>query len=257
MKALGIIGGTGLNELPGLERVAEHEPETPWGAPSASIQEGRYEGQQLFFLPRHGRPHRIPPHLINYRANLWALRSVGVKEIIAINAVGGIQPVMHPGDLVIPDQLIDYTWGREHTYSDGSARGDIELQHVDFTHPYDRALSAELLAAIEELDREVRHFSTGTYAATQGPRLESAAEIRRLRQDGCDIVGMTAMPEAALAAELDLSYASICMVVNPAAGLSDKPLTMADMEAVLQRDAAAIAGILAQLFQRRAQTRKA
>ena len=168
-----------------------------------------------------------------------------------MNAVGGIQRVMKPGDLVIPDQIIDYTWGRDHSYSDGA--GD-PLLHVDFTHPYSRELSAQLLSAIEELDREVPHYATGTYAATQGPRLESAAEIRRLLRDGCDVVGMTGMPEAGLTRELELAYACICIVVNPAAGLSDVPITMADIEQVLQRNATVIGEILALLLQKRART---
>lgn len=254
MSATGIIGGTGLNNLQGLEVVAKHSPQTPWGAPSHSVLEGQYHGQRLFFLARHGVPHTIAPHRINYRANIWTLRELGVSEILAVNAVGGILPVMRPGDLVIPDQIIDYTWGREHSYSDGEG---APLQHVDFSHPYDPGLCAELLDAIESLDRHIPHYSTGTYGATQGPRLETAAEIQRLHRDGCAIVGMTGMPEAALAAELGLAYASICMVVNPAAGLSDQPITMAEIERVLQRNATLIGEILALLLQKRAGIRRA
>jgi 5'-methylthioinosine phosphorylase len=254
VSAIGVIGGTGLNELEGLEVLEQHHPQTPWGEPSAGILEGEYRQQRLFFLARHGTPHQIPPDRINYRANIWALRELGVKDIVAVNAVGGIQSVMSPGDLVIPDQLIDYTWGRSHSFSDGVG---AELQHVDFTHPYTPGLCAELLAAIESVDRHIPHYCTGTYGATQGPRLETSAEIRRMQRDGCDVVGMTGMPEAALARELGLAYACMCMVVNPAAGLSDVPITMEDIEAVLHRNAALIGEILALLLQKRAQTHRA
>ena len=251
---IAVIGGTGLNQLPGLKHVAEHSPDTPYGSCSHAVVEGSFDGQTVFFLPRHGTPHRIPPHQINYRANLWALSELGVRELIAVNAVGGIQEVMQPGDLVFPDQIIDYTWGREHTYSDGAGS---ELAHVDFTHPYDRDLRMLLVEAAAEVAGDTRYFSTGTYAATQGPRLESAAEIKRLRQDGCDLVGMTGMPEAGLARELNLAYACICMVVNPAAGLSETLITLEAMEGILRRNAAVISEILVAALRRRAQIQSA
>jgi 5'-methylthioinosine phosphorylase len=196
--------------------------------------------EELAFLQRHGGDAAIPPHRINYRANLWALRELGVREIIAINAVGGISDGMRPGRLVIPDQLIDYTWGRAHTIDEGGADG---LMHIDFTEPYDRRLRAALIQVATA--EGIAHSAGGVYAATQGPRLETAAEVRRLAGDGCDVVGMTGMPEAALARELGLAYVSLCMVVNPAPGLADEPLTLAGMRDALAREAATVHRLLA------------
>jgi 5'-methylthioadenosine phosphorylase/5'-methylthioinosine phosphorylase len=172
-------------------------------------------GHEVIFLARHGPPAApaIPPHRVNYRANLWALREAGVEHVLAINAVGGIAPAAGPGRLVLPDQLIDYTWGREHTYT-GDSR--FPLQHVEFTAPFSPALRERLLAAARAAGLDV--MPAATYGVTQGPRLETAAEIDRLERDGCHVVGMTAMPEAGLARELDLSYAMCCVVVNRAAG---------------------------------------
>lgn len=244
MSVLAVIGGTGIDELAGLESGDSFLPETPWGEPSRAIQAGRLAGATVYFLQRHGSPRAIPPHLINYRANLWALRSLGVTDVVAINAVGGIAPSMRPGCLVFPDQLIDYTWGREHTVDEGQAG---QLLHVDFTEPYDPALRHRLLevAAAEEIE----HEATAVYAATQGPRLETAAEILRLAGDGCDVVGMTGMPEAGIARELGLRYASVCMVVNPAAGLDDEPLSLAAMRSVLEREAGVVSRLLRALIQ--------
>ncbi len=245
MSVLAVIGGTGIAALPGLEPLARELPETPWGRPSGPVVRGRVGSRELAFLQRHGGEAAIPPHRINYRANLWALRELGVRDVIAINAVGGITDGMRPGRLVIPDQLIDYTWGREHTIDEGGAAG---LMHVDFTEPYDRALRAALIevAAAEG----IAHSASGVYAATQGPRLETAAEIRRLARDGCDIVGMTGMPEAALARELGLAYASLCMVVNAAPGLADEPLTLAAMRDALAQEAATVHRLLAAVIAR-------
>jgi len=246
MMPLAIIGGTGINELDGLEVVRSHAVQTPFGNPSRAIQEGRLGDAQLFFLQRHGSPGAIPPHRINYRANLWALKSLGVDGIIAINAVGGITPTMRPGRLLIPDQVIDYTWGREHTFDDGQ---EGELMHIDFTEPYERTLRLALLEAAEAA--RIPHAAAGVHGITQGPRLETAAEVQRMARDGCDVVGMTGMPEAALARELGIPYASICMVVNPAAGLSDVPLTTATMREVLAAEAAVVRRLLSELVRRR------
>lgn len=245
MTPLAIIGGTGIDELEGLEVLAEHALQTPFGNPSRPVQEGRLGSAQLFFLQRHGSPGAIPPHLINYRANLWALKSLGVGGIVAINAVGGITAAMRPGRLLIPDQVIDYTYGREHTFDDGR---DGALMHIDFTEPYERALRHELLASAEAAG--VPHAASGVHGITQGPRLETAAEIKRMERDGCDVVGMTGMPEASLARELGIPYASICMVVNPAAGLSDVPLTTATMREVLASEAAVVRKLLSELVRR-------
>jgi 5'-methylthioinosine phosphorylase len=241
-----IIGGTGIDELDGLEVVRDHRVQTPFGDPSRAIQEGRLGDAPIFFLQRHGSPAAIPPHRINYRANLWALQSLGVDSIVAINSVGGITDTMRPGRLVIPDQLIDYTWGREHSFDDGR---DGELMHIDFTEPYDRELRMQLLAAAESAG--IAHECGGVYGVTQGPRLETSAEIQRMARDGCDVVGMTGMPEAALARELRLPYASICMVVNPAAGLSDMPLTLDAMREILVREASVVRQLLGELLRKR------
>ena len=215
-KRIALIGGTGLNRLPGLEITGERTIDTPYGSPSAPLVTGRLENLELVFLARHGPGHVIPPHRINYRANLWALKEFGVGQVIAVAAVGGITTRMRPGRIAIPDQIVDYTWGRAHSFYEG---GEAGVEHIDFTWPYsDRIRTAMLEAAAEN---EVDAIAEGTYGATQGPRLESAAEIRRMRRDGCDLVGMTGMPEAALARELDMDYAGIAAIVNWAAGVGD------------------------------------
>jgi 5'-methylthioinosine phosphorylase len=236
---IGVIGGTGLNQLAGLELVKTHSPVTPYGELSAPIQEGRFRGDEVFFLARHGTPHHLPPHRINYRANLWALRELGIARVIAVNAVGGIGARFGPGKLAIPDQVIDYTWGREHTIYDGST---AQLDHIDFTQPYAPGLRAQLLQAADGC--RIPCVDGGTYGATQGPRLESAAEVQRLARDGCDLLGMTGMPEAALAIELGLDYAAICLVVNAAAGLTQEPITLAAMKSILAEKIPAIGEIL-------------
>jgi len=238
-----VIGGTGLSELSSLERVVEHQLDTPFGAPSGPVLEGVLAGRRVYFLQRHGTLARIPPHRVNYRANLWALRSLGVGEVIAINAVGGISVAMQPGTLVVPDQLIDYTWGREHSVDDGS---NGPLQHIDFTEPYDPALRQALLAAAAGAGVACVH--SGVHGITQGPRLETAAEIRRMAADGCDLVGMTGMPEAALARELGLAYASLCLVVNLAAGLSEELISLERMQDILRREAGAVRQLLGVLL---------
>ncbi|MFT4873268.1 S-methyl-5'-thioinosine phosphorylase [Congregibacter sp.] len=230
--SLGLIGGTGLTRLAGLEVVASHAVDTPYGQPSMAIEEGVFAGRKLFFLHRHGGGAQpIPPHLVNYRANIWALRELGVERIFAANAVGGVNSQMIPGKLVIPHQLIDYTWGREHSFDDGS-RG--ELLHVDFTRPYDETLRSEILSAAVAAD--VPHLDGAVLGVVQGPRLETAAEITRFAQDGCDLIGMTGMPEAALARELHIPYAAVCMVVNAAAGMGDQPFSMDVIRETLRRE---------------------
>lgn len=221
MTQLAIIGGSGLTSLPELEITGQEVYKTPYGEPSGVLTFGTYAGHELVFLPRHGNPHTIPPHKVNYRANLWALYDNRIRKVIAINAVGGITDEMYPGRLVIPDQIIDYTWGRGHTYYED---GLSHVTHVDFTHPYSEELRRLLIKAGDEADLEI--YGAGTYGATQGPRLESAAEIDRLLRDGCDLVGMTGMPEAALARELGMEYASCCVVANWAAGRSSEAITM-------------------------------
>jgi len=224
---LGIIGGSGLTRLQALE-VERHEVvSTPYGEPSAPLTFGTFDGVPVVFLPRHGAAHTIAPHRVNYRANIWAMRHVGVTEVVGMAAVGGITEP--PGSICIPHQIIDYTWGRAHTFFDEDL---THVTHVDFTEPYCEALRHRLLNAAERLGLAVERRTT--YGATQGPRLESAAEIRRMERDGCDLVGMTGMPEAALARELDLCYACCAVVVNWAAGKTDGPITMDEIEAHLE-----------------------
>ncbi len=211
-RATAIIGGTGLTELDGLVIHERRELDTPYGAPSAPLCLGSYHEQPVIFLARHGHGHVLPPHLINYRANLWALHALGVRHVLAVAAVGGIHPQLGPAALAVPDQLIDYTWGRAHTYS---REGLVE--HADFTEPYDASLRQRLLVAAQQAKIEI--LAGGTYGVTQGPRLETAAEVRRLQRDGCDMIGMTAMPEAALARELGIAYATLAVSVNWAAGI--------------------------------------
>ena len=213
MGRLGIIGGTALLELAGLEIRERHDAQTHWGAPSAPVLLGELGGREVAFLHRHGAPPRIPPHRINYRANVSALEAAGCRRIVAVAAVGGIRHDLIPGRLVIPDQIIDYTWGRGHTFFEEEPGAPV---HVDFSFPYDAALSAALARAAESAGAPAD--PGGTYGCTQGPRLESAAEIDRLERDGCDVVGMTGMPEAALAREAGIAYAHLALVVNPAAG---------------------------------------
>lgn len=211
---IAVIGGTGMNQWPGLEIERRIELSTPYGAPSAPLLEGRVYGTRAIFLARHGEGHKLPPHAINYRANIWALREAGVQSIVAIAAVGAIAPWFEPGAVAVPQDIIDYTWGREHTYSDG--REGSGLEHVEFTQPYSERLRQALLEAAGRADVTM---GAGVHGVTQGPRLESVAEIRRMQRDGCDMVGMTGMPEAALARELKLDYACLAVSVNWAAGV--------------------------------------
>ncbi len=210
---LAIIGGSGMTQLAGLEVTSRKAVRTPYGEPSGALTFGRLRGRRVAFLARHGYGHTIPPHEVNYRANVWALREEGATEIVAVASVGGIRADLGPGTLVVPHQIIDYTWGRRSTFFEG---GDVPVSHVDFTAPYSEPLRQKLLAAARACGETL--LDGAVYAATQGPRLETAAEIDRLERDGADLVGMTGMPEAALARELDLGYAAIAVVVNHAAG---------------------------------------
>jgi 5'-methylthioinosine phosphorylase len=219
--ALAIIGGTGLTSLDGLQITRKEMVHTPWGEPSGPITHGTLNGVRVAFLARHGYHHTIPPHEVNYRANIYALKEVGIKQVVAVAAVGGIADNLQPASLVITDQIIDYTWGRGHTFFEGKLD---QVEHIDFTFPYDESLR---LALIEAASRaRVECTAGGTYGVTQGPRLESAAEIDRMERDGCDVVGMTGMPEASLARELGLAYAHCAVIANPAAGRGDGAITM-------------------------------
>lgn len=233
MKTLAIIGGTGLSQFDDFNLTKEHvNIKTDLGSPSASIIEGRLGNVKLLFLPRHGAAHSIAPHLINYRANLLALQLLGADEIIAINAVGGISCQAIAGHIAIPDQIIDYTSAREHTFFDGHYK---PLDHIDFSYPYHNQLRKKILQVVINQSLIAGYSDGGVYAATQGPRLETISEINRFERDGCDLVGMTGMPEAALARELDIPYASICLVVNPAAGKSDGIIEIDEIRLVLEQ----------------------
>lgn len=222
---LAIIGGTGLTQIDELTITGQERVKTPFGEPSANYVFGELNGQQLIFLARHGNPHCLPPHKINYRANIWGLQHLGATEIVAIAAVGGIGEAMAPGKLAVPDQIIDYSYGREHTFF----ADDLEhVTHIDFTEPYTPALRQRILQAAKSAGLAITGH--GTYGCTQGPRLETVAEIKRMKQDGCDLVGMTGMPEAALARELNLAYANVSVVANWAAGIVEGEITMAEIE---------------------------
>ena len=215
---LGLVGGTGLNHFGGPSTAVDIE--TSWGPPSAPLQEFELAGVRVLFLARHGSPHRIPPHRVNYRANLWALREAGAQRVLAVSAVGGLHTPYGPGALALPDQLIDYSWGREHTYSDSA---EAPLLHVDFTWPYEGPLRRALLAAAARAGIGV--IDGGCIGVFQGPRLESAAEIERARRDGCDLAGMTSLPEAGLARELGVDYAGVAVVSNWAAGVAGEHIS--------------------------------
>jgi 5'-methylthioadenosine phosphorylase len=210
---LAIIGGSGLTQLASLDVTHRKAVRTPYGEPSGALTVGRLRDREVVFLARHGYGHTIPPHEVNYRANVWALRECGATEIVSVASVGGIRTDLGPGTLVIPHQIIDYTWGRRSTFFEG---GDVPVTHVDFTRPYAEPVRQKILAAARACGEAV--VNGAVYAATQGPRLETSAEIDRLERDGAEVVGMTGMPEAALAREIDLAYGAIAVVVNHAAG---------------------------------------
>ena len=233
---LAVIGGTGLYRFPGLEQAEKHVVDTRFGAPSDRIVIGSVGAKRIAFLARHGEGHSVAPHRVNYRANIWALHHLGARRVVAVNAVGGIREDMGPRVIAVPDQIIDYTHGRASSFCDVDG---AEVRHVDFSHPYGAGLRAELLSAARKAGVAV--VDGGCYGATQGPRLETVAEIARMRRDGCDLVGMTGMPEAGLARELGLEYACLAIVANWAAGCgTDEEITM---EEVLANVAAASSGI--------------
>jgi 5'-methylthioadenosine phosphorylase len=233
MPRLGVIGGSGLYEMPGLSIVEKRTVSTPFGEPSAPYVMGRFGEVETAFLPRHGQTHRMPPHRINYRANLWGFRELGVERVISVNATGGIRKGLTPGELVVLDQVIDMTQGaREGTFYD-----EGEVVHVDFTEPYCPETREALFQAGNR--HGIGLGERGTYLCVNGPRLESRAEIEHFATMGADVVGMTGMPEAALARELELCFAALAVVTNHAAGLSGRKLTtdevMESMESANER----------------------
>lgn len=221
-----VIGGSGFTRWEQFRRRGTKDVPTPYSTDPVQLHEGTLGGREIIFLPRHGPDHTLPPHRINYRANIEALRAVGVRAVLSIATVGGISPAALPGSVVIPDQILDYTYGREHTFFDGE---DGRVGHADMTEPYCEALRACLVEAARRAGIEV--VGRGTYAATQGPRFETPAEVDRLEQDGADVVGMTGMPEAVLAREARLAYATLAIVVNEAAGRADVRISMETIRA--------------------------
>ncbi len=218
---IAIIGGSGLSQLPELKVTDKIIVDTPWSKSPASIITGELNKTNIVFLPRHGDSHTIPPHKINYRANIWALKKIGVKKIISVNSVGGITKLINPNSIIVPNQVIDYTYGRGNTFYEEELEN---VKHIDFTMPYSETLRNQLIEAARVIKLKIH--KKGVYGVTQGPRLETAAEISKLEKDGCNVVGMTGMPEAALAKELEVDYACCGLVVNWAAGKDSETITM-------------------------------
>lgn len=239
MSRLAIIGGTGLTKLADLKITNRDKMSTPYGAPSADFITGELNGREVIFLARHGDPHSIAPHKINYCANIWGLKHLGVENIIAVAAVGGITSEMVPAHIAIPDQIIDYSYSRKHTFFEDE---HDPVTHIDFSYPYSQVLRSRLIHAAKQAGIAVSPI--GTYGCTQGPRLETAAEIKRLEQDGCDLVGMTGMPEAALAKELDINYSTVSVIANWAAGKVEGEITMTEIEQNLHKGMANAAALL-------------
>jgi 5'-methylthioinosine phosphorylase len=242
---LAVIGGSGLYNFPGLENAARQRVDTPYGEASGEMVVGDFAGRRVAFLARHGESHSLPPHRVNYRANLWALHHLGARRVVGVNAVGGIRADMGPRAIAVPDQLIDYTHGRLTSYCDADG---AEVRHIDFSAPYTESLRQSLLVAARAAG--IAAIDGGCYGATQGPRLETRAEIARMQRDGCDLVGMTGMPEAALARELGLDYACLALVANFAAGCGDEAeISIEEIFAHLAAATAAVPPIVAALLQ--------
>ncbi|SNZ02545.1 5'-methylthioadenosine phosphorylase [Persephonella hydrogeniphila] len=236
---IGILGGSGLYEIDGLEIIEERRLQTPFGEPSDAYIVADYKGKRAVFLPRHGKGHKYPPHLINYRANIWGFRKLGVKKILSVSAVGGINPLLRAGDFVLSDQFLDFTKVRPVTFYEGvytihddeDTNEDLvkeyitgdRVVHIDVTQPFCPVMRNTLRNILEE--EGIRYHFKGTYATTEGPRLETAAEIKALSRLGADIVGMTLVPEIVLARELSMHFASINVITNLAAGISEDRLT--------------------------------
>lgn len=258
---LGVIGGSGLYDLNGLKVLEEKLPSTPFGEPSSPIIVGEVDGKKVAFLARHGRDHSYPPHLIPYRANMWALKEVGVSRVLAVSAVGGINRLLEPGDFVVIDNFIDLTKRRESTYYEGRFSVQVvgkdrasellnskRVVHVDVTEPYCPQMRSLLIELLEEMGE--RYHLRGVYACTEGPRFETPAEIRLLESLGADVVGMTGYPEVVLARELGMCYASLCVVANPAAGISTTRLTSREVLDLMGKKEARIKELLLSFVKR-------
>jgi len=241
MPVLGVIGGSGIYDIPGLEITDSVKLTTPYGEPSDLYRIGKSGDTEVAFLPRHGSMHHIPPHKINYRANIWGFREIGVNKILSIGASGGINVTMGPGSIVVPDQIIDMTSGRDSTFHD-----EEEVVHVDFTEPFCPDLRKHIFAASDNTG--IRVTGKGTYICVSGPRLETAAEIRAFSLLGADMVGMTGMPEAVLARELEICFAAISVITNFAAGISGEKLTATGVAESMKTSAEKIRGLLKAFF---------
>lgn len=225
---IGLIGGSGLYDIEGLNVMEEVSLSTPFGSPSSTYKIGKIHGAEIAFLARHGTSHNFPPHKVNYRANIWGFKSLGVQRLISVNAVGGINRLLQPGDIVLADQIIDFTYGnRISTFYEQD-----KVVHVDFTSPYCSDIRDYLINASENAGIDA--IKTGTYICVNGPRLETAKEIKFFSSIGGDIVGMTAMPEAVLARELEICMVSLCVVTNYAAGISGSKLTTSEVVATME-----------------------
>jgi len=235
---IGVIGGSGLYDIDGLEIREEIALSTPYGATSSTYKLGTLDAAELVFLARHGSPHRIPPHKVNYRANIWGFKSLGVEKIISIGAVGGITGEMRPGSIVILDQIIDMTMGaRAATFYD-----EEKVVHIDFTHPYCYEMREIFIQAAGDISLPVK--KNGTYICVNGPRLETEKEIQFFSFIGADVVGMTAMPEAALARELEICFTGISIVTNYAAGIAGAKLTTTEVVESMGNSLGAIKALL-------------
>jgi 5'-methylthioadenosine phosphorylase len=239
---LGIISGSGLYELKGLKVKESLDIDTPYGKPSSFIMKCEYEGRVIHFLPRHGRSHSIPPHKVNYRANIWALKELGVQRIISVSAVGGINKDYTPGRIVIGDQIMDFTKNRINTFFDSS-----DVVHVDFTYPFCDDMRKIMIETVGRIKMDV--VKEGIYIAVEGPRLETASEIEHYRSAGADIVGMTGMPEAVLAREAEICYAGIYVVTNYAAGIKEGKLTTDEVVETMKGSMDKIKELLAHLVE--------
>ncbi len=258
---LGIIGGSGIYKLEGIKVLEEKEFKTPFGEPSSPIVLAEVEGKRVAFLARHGKEHRYPPHLVPYRANLWAFREVGVKRVLGISAVGGINKLLLPGDFVVIDDFLDFTKSRKSTYYEGVYSPDVSgedkvakllnekrVVHIDVTEAYCPEMRKILIDVLEE--KEFRFHRKGVYACTEGPRFETPSEIRMIEKLGADVVGMTGYPEVVLAKELTMCYASLCVVANPAAGIAGYRLTSEEVINLMKRKEEEIKEIVVEFIKR-------
>jgi len=243
MQMSGVIGGSGLYDIPELEIRESVKVTTPYGEPSDFYRIGRVKGRDMVFLPRHGSTHHIQPHKVNYRANLWGFRELGVDNIISLCAAGGISPEMKTGTIAVPDQIIDMTCGRASTFYDGD-----EVVHVDFTEPFCPDVRRRIIEAAT--DAGVSLTCAGAYICTNGPRLETAAEIRAYTKLGADMVGMTLMPEAVLARELEICFAAIAVITNVAAGITAARLTTKEVLEAMQSSSGSVRALLAAVYSR-------